>query len=278
MKKQLLLFFIFLSLIATAQNRRNSEGKRTGKWVYTGKDRPHSGYAKDAKVEEGSYQNGRKEGLWIKYHKDGKTPKLKGNYTNNRPDGNYTRFYENGQVSEQGYFGNNGYKGPLTRYHENGQVAYKATYNNEGQESGKVQYYHENGKLALEYTVKSGTVQGKVLRYNTQGQLVNSLEVSPDGTVSKFQQVQVKPSQTQPIAVPNAEIYPPRLANPRTKGLKFSPNGYNKVYNDNDEIWMDGDFKNGQLWDGKVYDYDTDGILKKVRIFKFGKYHSDGQL
>jgi antitoxin component YwqK of YwqJK toxin-antitoxin module len=50
------------------------------------------------------------------------------------------------------------------------------------------------------------------------------------------------------------------------------------VYNANDEIWMDGEFKNGQLYDGKVYDYDQDGILQKVRIFKNGKYHSEGQL
>jgi antitoxin component YwqK of YwqJK toxin-antitoxin module len=73
-------------------------------------------------------------------------------------------------------------------------------------------------------------------------------------------------------------IYPPKIANPRMKGLKFVTNGYNKVYNDNDEIWMEGEFKNGQLWDGKVYDYDADGILQKVRIFKLGRYHSDGQL
>jgi hypothetical protein len=39
-----------------------------------------------------------------------------------------------------------------------------------------------------------------------------------------------------------------------------------------------GEFKNGQLYDGKVYDYDQDGILQKVRIYKLGKYHSDGQL
>jgi hypothetical protein len=41
---------------------------------------------------------------------------------------------------------------------------------------------------------------------------------------------------------------------------------------------MDGEFKNGQLWDGKVFDYSRDGILLKVRVFKLGKYHSDGQL
>jgi hypothetical protein len=73
-------------------------------------------------------------------------------------------------------------------------------------------------------------------------------------------------------------IYPPKITNPRMKGLRFITNGYNKVYNDNDEIWMEGEFKNGQLWDGKVYDYDADGILQKVRIFKTGRYHSDGQL
>ena len=49
------------------------------------------------------------------------------------------------------------------------------------------------------------------------------------------------------------------------------------VYNKNDEIWMDGTFRNGSLWDGKVYEYDIDGIIMKVKVYKKGKYHSDGQ-
>ena len=65
---------------------------------------------------------------------------------------------------------------------------------------------------------------------------------------------------------------------PRTKGVKFLPNGYNKVYNDDDEIWQDGIFKDGKLHDGKVYVYDRDGILLKVKVYKAGLYHSDGQL
>jgi predicted sulfurtransferase len=56
------------------------------------------------------------------------------------------------------------------------------------------------------------------------------------------------------------------------------PNGYNKVYNLNDEIWQDGDFRSGALWNGKLYVYDEDGILLKVRVFKNGYYNSDGQL
>jgi hypothetical protein len=41
---------------------------------------------------------------------------------------------------------------------------------------------------------------------------------------------------------------------------------------------MDGQFKTGKLWDGKLYKYDSDGILLKIEIWKSGAYHSDGQL
>ena len=228
-------------------------------------------------MEEGNYVNGRKEGTWIKYFANGET-QLKGNYNNNRPEGAFTRYYPNGQIAEQGDFRANGYKGMLLRYHENGQLAYKANFNNQGQESGKVCYYHPNGKLALSYTVKNGVAQGQVARYHSNGQLQSSFVVAPDGQISVLQKA---PNQAQQAAAkppPTVNVYPPRLVNPKTKGLRFVPNGYNKVYNDNDEIWMDGEFKNGQLFDGKVYDYDKDGILQKVRIYKLGKYHSDGQL
>jgi antitoxin component YwqK of YwqJK toxin-antitoxin module len=50
------------------------------------------------------------------------------------------------------------------------------------------------------------------------------------------------------------------------------------LYNKDGEIWQDGTFKNGVLFDGKVYVYDSDGILLKVKVYKNGVYHSDGQL
>jgi antitoxin component YwqK of YwqJK toxin-antitoxin module len=276
------LIFTCCLLLATffvhAQNKKDVHGKRTGKWVYTGADKPKSGIAKTGKVEEGIYVNGRKEGVWTKYHKDGKTPKLKGNYVDNRPDGAYTRYYSSGQIKEQGSFSKNGYKGELIRYYTNGKISYKALYNNEGKETGKVQYFHENGKIALEYTMKNGLLTGKVSRFNGQGNLIESFDVSSTGSISNVKSFSNAPKATNQGNTTGSVIYPPKIANPRTKGLKFVTNGYNKVYNSNDEIWMEGDFKNGQLWDGKVYDYDNDGILQKVRIFKAGRYHSDGQL
>ena len=276
------LIFTYCLLFATffvhAQNKKDVHGKRTGKWVYTGADKPNSGIAKTGKVEEGIYVNGRKEGVWTKYHKDGKTPKLKGNYVDNRPDGAYTRYYSSGQIKEQGSFSKNGYKGELIRYYTNGKISYKALYNNEGKETGKVQYFHENGKIALEYTMKNGLLTGKVSRFNGQGNLIESFDVSSTGSISNVKSFSNAPKATNQGNTTGSVIYPPKIANHRTKGLKFFTNGYNKVYNSNDEIWMEGDFKNGQLWDGKVYDYDNDGILQKVRIFKAGRYHSDGQL
>ena len=277
LRTSLCCLLLFFSALTFAQNKRNANGERQGKWVFTGKDYPHKNLPKTQKVEEGYYVDGRKEGTWIKYFTDGSV-QLKGTYNNNRPEGPYTRYYPNGKIAEQGEFNANGYKGLLLRYHDNGQLAYRANFNNQGQESGKVSYYHPNGKLALSYTVKNGKVQGQVSRYNTSGQLQSSFNVASDGAISSVQKANNQTTVVAPKPAPTTNVYPPRLTNPKTKGLRFVPNGYNKVYNDNDEIWMDGEFKNGQLYDGKVYDYDQDGILQKVRIYKLGKYHSDGQL
>lgn len=58
----------------------------------------------------------------------------------------------------------------------------------------------------------------------------------------------------------------------------FKKDGYNKLFNVADEIWQEGIYKNGYLWDGKVHVYDRDYILLKVKIYKDGKYFADGQL
>jgi len=71
----------------------------------------------------------------------------------------------------------------------------------------------------------------------------------------------------------------PQVVKPKVaSGLKFLPNGRNKLYTQTGDIWMDGDFKKGQLMDGKVFLYDSDGVLLKVRIYKNGAYERDGLL
>src|SRR3989338_1645759 len=248
-------------------------------WSYNGNNDQDGLNKSDAKVKEGKYVDDRKEGIWIKYHNDGVTPKLKGEYENNRPKGNYTKYHQNGKVKEVGNFEKNQYHDSLKRFHENGQLEYEADYNEGGKEQGKVKYYYPNGQLEFENTSSNGTPTGKAVRYYENGDVKEIIEYAADGSVSKSTE---KEMVNQPVTVrdPGAsnERAPAIGSSPKTKGVKWQPNGYNKVYNEDDEIWQDGVFKEGKLWDGKVYVYDRDGILLKVKVYKSGVYHSDGQL
>lgn len=259
-------------------NQKDSKGRKEGKWIYYGKDRPQEGYPIEGKVEEGYYKEDRKEGVWIKYHNDGVTPRLKGVYVNNRPKGSYTKFYANGKIKEIGSFEKNQYEDSLKRFHENGELEYEAKYNENGKEQGKVKFYYPNGQIEFEYTAQNGITTGKATRYYENGDIKELIEFSNDGTISKIESRQmVNPA----VKIKNPEQSTekaPVITKPIVKEGKFQANGYNKVYNSEDEIWQDGDFKDSRLYNGKVYVYDRDGILIKVKVYKNGTYHSDGQL
>ncbi len=259
-------------------NKTDEEGRKQGKWVYFGKDRPESGFPADGKIEEGPYIDDRKEGTWIKYYNDGETPKLKGEYKNNRPSGAYTKFYANGVVRETGTFNRNKYSGKLIRYHENGEVEYEANYNDNGKEEGTVIYRYANGQIEFEYESSDGIQNGKATRYYENGDVKEIIFYAADGSVEKSEQKEMVNAPEHVTDPGMSKERAPQIGQPRTKGKPFEPNSYNKVYNENDEIWQDGEFRAGRLWDGKVYEYDSDGILLKVKIFKKGVYHSDGQL
>ena len=72
MKARFLFFFTVVyflcSHVSLAQNLKDEDGKKHGKWVIKGKDRPKSGYESNAVIEEGTYHHGRKTGVWIKYN------------------------------------------------------------------------------------------------------------------------------------------------------------------------------------------------------------------
>ena len=260
-----------------AQNGYDSNGKKTGKWVFKGKDHPMSGYATNNKVEEGNFIKGRKEGIWIKYHKDGRTMRIKGHYSNNRPSGFYIRYYKNAKKFEEANFIQDKYKGVYNRYYSNGKLAYTGNYNNKGEESGLIKYYFKNGKTQMEYMAKDGKPFGKIKNYYKNGSLKSEIILNGEG--KKKSTINHAPSiEKVDKLIVKKPIGPPVVNNPNTHGVGFEFFGYNKVYNSNDEIWMDGIFKNGKLWDGKLYVYDEDGIIQKVKVFKKGVYHSDGQL
>ena len=152
-----------------------------------------------------------------------------------------------------------------------------ANYNSTGKEEGKVTYYYSNGQIEFEYTARNGEPIGKAVRYYENGDTKELLEFKFDGSLGKSE---VKEMVSPPIKI--KDILPKetttRVIAPKIKDGKFNPNSYNKVYNSNEELFQDGEFKDGRLYNGKMYVYDEDGILLKVKIYKEGVYHSDGQL
>lgn len=267
------VFFWFFAQPISSQsiNQKDASGKKTGKWVI---------YQKGSKriFEEGTFVSGRKEGVWKRYFPDGTTVMIEANYVNNRPSGTYSKFYQNGKVKEKGSLVLNKYNDSLIKYYPNGKIEYAGNFNSSGVEEGTIKYFYENGNLEFEYRAVNGAPSGRAVRYFEDGTIKEELNYSADGAVAsvkKSDKIPVKETKKSP---PVAGVKAPVLGIPRTRGKEFLPNGYNKCYTINDEIWQDGTFKNGELWDGKVYEYDKDGILIRVKIFKQGVYHSNGQL
>ena len=134
--------------------------------------------------------------------------------------------------------------------------------------------YHPNGQVEVEYETKNGVKTGKQIRYTESGQVKQITTYGPDGKILDKEDIEV----VEEVKVVTTGGGGPSAIGADTKGKPFEKDGYNKVYNGDEELWMDGKFKSGKLWDGKLYKYDSDGILLKIEIWKNGKYHSDGQL
>ncbi len=269
---------------ALAPNAVDATGRKQGMWIIWGKDNPDKGYPADGRIEEGAFKDDKKEGIWIKYHEDGVTPRLQGDYSGGRPNGGYTKYYPNGIVEEQGTF----YAGKQTdefkRYHENGQLAQEKTFNVDGKEDGKVVMYFPNGQKEFEFNKADGVTTGQAFRFYPNGDVKEVINYAADGSIASTEpkamvNPPMDPEGNKPVnAVVEKTAEAPLATEGDTNGKKLNPNGYNKIYNKDKELWMDGQFKSSRLWDGKLYKYDSDGILLKIEIWKEGAYHSDGQL
>jgi len=253
----------------------NANGKQ-GYWIIFGKDMPEKGYPETGKVEEGAYKDDKKTGEWIFYHSDGITPRTKGNFIDNRPNGTYEKYSTSGVTIEKGNFHNSKQLGDFKVYDQNGNLAIQKTFNAEGKEDGNTIHYYPNGQIQYSLTKVNGVSTGEAIRYWEDGSVKEITVFRPDGTIESNTIVNADSPSLTKVETGSGG---PDGSNGITKdGKEFACSGYNKLYNKADEIWMDGTFKDCKLWEGKLYKYDSDGILIKFEVWKNGAYHSDGQL
>lgn len=255
----------------------DAQGRKQGYFIVYGKDIESSGYPDNGKIEEGAYKDDRKIGEWIMYHLDGKTPRCIGTFADGRPNGPYEKFNAAGTITESGTYNNKKQTGEFIVYHENGIIAQRKFFNAEGKMEGTQQYFHDNGQLEFEFNAVNGIASGVATRYTSDGQVKETIVYSGTGApvVNASGVVEIPKESNEVVGV---GAIPDNDSMLKLDGTSFKPNDYNKLYNQDKALYMDGLFKEGKLWDGKLYRYDENGLLLKIEIWKEGSYHSDGHL
>ena len=272
--------FILLNLstyiLGFSQSNRPKTKSDTVFITYYGKDVPTSNYNATSKVEEGMLVKGKKEAIWIKYYPDGRTPRLKGNYIADEPNGYYEKFYPTGVIKEKGVFFNHHYTDTITYYFANGKISSISIYNKQGKQIGTARHYYNTGDLALTYEIKENKVQGEVTWYAKSGEISSQIIVKNKGQIKPIYHNEVAFNANMPKVTSGFNAI--RVAAPVLKDGAFDPNGYNIIYNSQDEIYQVGTFKFGTIYNGKIYNYDNNGILKSISIYRDGFYFSEGTI
>ncbi|MCB9360649.1 MAG: toxin-antitoxin system YwqK family antitoxin [Flavobacteriales bacterium] len=292
MKKLIYIIFpIFICSISTAQSYHIENGDtinmidennlKQGFWRIFGKMKKLPGYEPDQVVEEGNYESSRKQGIWKFFFANGKV-KSEIAYVNSRPNGYYKTYYENGQLEEEGAWKNNRNTGEFKRFHENGQLAQAFTFNETGKRDGRQEYYYENGQLMIEGNWAGGKEDGVITEYFENGDIkakkaFNGGTIDVSNTQTFEPKNPVKDKEAEELSKAPVEVVKATAEDKVNMG-SFDGNGEHTMYNKNKQISKSGFFKNYRLMEGKLYLYDEDGILLKIKKFKSGRYIGDAPL
>ena len=294
MKKILyILLPIFICSIGTAQSALKYEvvngdtinvidenNLKQGFWRIFGKMKKLPGYEPDQVVEEGNYENSRKQGLWKNFFPNGKV-KSEIAYVNSRPNGTYKTYFENGQVEEEGNWENNRNTGGFKRYHENGKTAQEFVFNDSGKRDGKQVYFYENGQVMIEADIVAGK-EKFVKEYYEDGS-IKAEKSFIDGELDVANTKVYEPKN------PNKNKEAEELAKAPVKIVKadkndevnsgsFNGNGQHTMYNKDKQLSKVGFFENYRLMDGLLYKYDNNGILHTIEKYKAGRHIGNAPL
>jgi antitoxin component YwqK of YwqJK toxin-antitoxin module len=291
MKKFVLIFLFVTYNVAVAQSKvvakdsvagkinfTDQEGKRQGKWRIPNSMLHKPGYTDDQIVEEGNYVDSKKTGPWKEYYPNNNVKSVI-TYENNRPNGYAKLYHDNGKIKEEGMWKNNRWVGEYKLYYDNGQVQQQFTFNQSGKREGKQQYFYENGQVMIEGNWADGKESGVVKEYYENGDIKSeksfdggNIDVAKTKTYEPKKPIAKKEEKTEVKEAPPVVVQKTEKDN---LGKVFNGEGYWKLYNANKQVSKDGTFSKSRLIDGKVYHYNSDGILTRIAVYKDGKYVGD---
>ena len=125
-------------------------------------------YENGQKESEGSYKDGKEDGLHKYWHENGQMS-AEENWNDGKLEGKVFSWYENGQMSAEENWKDDNKNGKLTTWYENGQIE-SESYFNDHNEDGKWTNWHENGQVHSEGCSKDGQWDGKHTYWYESGQ------------------------------------------------------------------------------------------------------------
>lgn len=279
------ILLTFLALSSMAQNDTvnlvDDNNLKQGHWVITNEEKKLPGYAPNQVVEEGRYKDNRKSGKWYFYFSNDKVKQIL-TYNNNRPNGYAVFYYKNGNKREEGIWKNNRWVGEYKYYYENGNLKNHWNYNENGQRTGVQKYFHENGKLMIEGEWTNGKESGYIKEYYENGakkseRFFNDGKLEPEKTVNF--EPKPEPETTEDTATAKANEsskdsdfkWGERPDEKTTDQTPFDGNGYYELKNKNGQVVRKGEFENGYLINGEVYQYTADGKIFRTTYYKEGR-------
>lgn len=113
------------------------------------------------------YSQGKKNGQWIWYYKDGTERKIE-NYKMDNLDGLATKYWSPGKVKSEIMFKDGNYNGTYKTFHRNGQLSIETNYS-KGKEDGLFKHYYESAQISKEGEWKNGIKTGKWTSFYKSG-------------------------------------------------------------------------------------------------------------
>jgi antitoxin component YwqK of YwqJK toxin-antitoxin module len=116
-------------------------------------------------------KNGKRDGFYTQYFKDGIHIKFQVQYSNGKRDGVYTQYFEDGiQIQFQNQYSNGKFNGLRKEFYDNGQIKIQSTWKN-GIQEGKSYYYNNDGSLIRESDIINGDYYNECIEYNKNGKI-----------------------------------------------------------------------------------------------------------
>lgn len=268
----------------TSINQTDINNLKQGYWKIFGRMKTLPDYQLDQVIEEGKYENSRKQGLWKKFFPNSKL-NSEITYTNSRPNGRYRVYYNNGSLEEEGVWKNNRNIKDFTRYHPNGQVSQKFNFSETGKREGKQEYLYENGQVMITGNWDGGKEAGTITEYYENGD-IKAKKIFNGGKMdaekSEIYESKTPVENQADKELKEAPVLVVKVAqDEKTNDAEtnfFTGEGDHRLYNKNKQISKDGFFKGYRLMEGKWYIYDDNGILVEIKIIKKGRHIGNAPL